>query len=129
MKLPQEATKAVEQVYRDMAEGILSEEEGQARLAELERYYTTKATYLQTELERARSDMAEAATTSEILAAGLTESVYETSSDLIKNLVDVFKQEGGEQLLTVASTTFGNLRQALVPHLEAFKDATDDVKK
>jgi len=40
-----------------MANGILTEEEGEARLQELEDYYTKKAEFLTMELENARDDM------------------------------------------------------------------------
>ena len=85
-----------------MANGILSPEEGQAKLDELKRYYTDKAEFLKLELSIAKRDMTEAALTSATLAAGLSESVYNTSDETIKKIVDVFKNEGGHIAYTDA---------------------------
>lgn len=128
IRMAEEFAEKDRQIREDMANGILTEEEGQARLAELKRYYEEKANYLSTELNIAKRDMTEAAITSATLSAGLTESVYNSSNELIQTIVNTFKNTHSPQLLSAASTTLSELQIALGAHISEFVDASDEIK-
>lgn len=128
LRMAQEFAEKDRQIREDMANGILTEEEGQARLAELKRYYEEKANYLSTELNIAKRDMTEAAITSATLSAGLTESVYNSSNELVQTIVNTFKNTHSPQLLSAASTTLSELQIALGAHIGEFSDASDEIK-
>lgn len=55
----QDCKQAIEEIYRQMADGTITYEEGQARLAEITRYYTEKIEYLEREKQIAIKDMTE----------------------------------------------------------------------
>ena len=128
IRMAEEFAEKDRQIREDMANGILTEEEGQARLAELKRYYEEKANYLSIELNIAKRDMTEAAITSATLSAGLTESVYNSSNELIQTIVNTFKNTHSPQLLSAASTTLSELQIALGAHISEFADASDEIK-
>jgi hypothetical protein len=109
LKMAREFAEEDKKIRQDMANGILTEEEGEARLAELQKYYTTKADFLRSELEIAKNDMSEAAVTSNVLAAGLSESVLATSSETIQTIVTQLKDEGGPALIAAAGSVFETL--------------------
>ncbi len=56
----QECTDAIEQLYKDLASGDISEEEYLKKKEEIEQYYTEKAKYLEEEKTEAIKDMNEA---------------------------------------------------------------------
>lgn len=56
----QDCTDAVEQLYKDLANGDITEEEYLKKKAEIEEYYTEKAKYLEEEKNEAIKDMNEA---------------------------------------------------------------------
>ena len=56
----QECTDAIEQLYKDLASGNISEEEYLKKKEEIEQYYTEKAKYLEEEKTQAIKDMNEA---------------------------------------------------------------------
>lgn len=130
LRMAREFAEADRQIREDMINGVLTEEEGQARLQELEEYYTKKAEFLTEELGIAREDMAQAATTSSILAAGLSESVLATSSEAIQEIVRQLKEDGGPQLVAAAGSIFSVLQDSLRENLvEKFGHTSEEVQQ
>lgn len=128
IRLAEEFAEKDRKIRQDMAEGILTEEEGTRRLQELQKYYESKTTYLQNELNIAKRDMTEAAVTSATLAATLTESVYDSSNELIQSIVDVFKKEAAPQLAYEAAGSLTDLQKILAGHVEDFQKTSNEIK-
>lgn len=131
LAMAQEFAEKDRQIREDMANGILTEEEGQARLAELEKYYTERASYLQKELSIAETDLNSAALRSATLAANLSDAVYQTASSEIQAIVDDFRDKHTPELLTQAMTSLGGpggLQELLASNISDFEDASSAIK-
>ena len=128
IKMSQEYASQDAEIRKQVINGILTPEEGEARLAELERYYTDKATYLQKELGIAREDMAKAAVESEVSAAALSESVLNTSSAAIQDIVTKLK-DSGIAMQQLAAADFGTLQSMLEENVSAFETAGTETKE
>ena len=90
LKMTQEWAEKDKKIRQDVANGILTEAEGQKRLDELQNFYTQKAEYLKTELDIAVEDMQTAATTSADLVSSLSENAYDTTDNMMRDLKNSF---------------------------------------
>ena len=82
----QECTDAVEQLYKDLANGDISEEEYLKKKEEIEQYYAEKAKYLEEEKTQAIKDMNE---------AGYEElkNIAEKNGETVKEFENVYAKE------------------------------------
>lgn len=145
----QECTDAVEQLYKDLANGDISEEEYLKKKEEIEQYYTEKAKYLEEEKTQAIKDMNEAGYEELKNIAeknGETvkefENVYakelESMTDSNKNFADMLDKylqqcddkfnnykDTVKQVASDTGTTLGNLAE----ETDKVSEATDQVKQ
>jgi len=64
--------------------------------------------------------MSSAAVTGQVLAAALSESVFNSADDSIKAIVSVFKTDGHLKLIEAASGDMGDLAKLLAGNLTSF---------
>lgn len=145
----QECTDAVEQLYKDLANGDISEEEYLKKKEEIEQYYAEKAKYLEEEKTQAIKDMNEAGYEELKNIAeknGETveefENVYakelESMTDSNKNFADMLDKylqqcddkfnnykDTVKQVASDTGTTLGNLAE----ETDKVSEATDQVKQ
>lgn len=110
----QDCTDAVEQLYKDLANGDITEEEYLKKKAEIEEYYTEKAKYLEEEKNEAIKDMNEA-------GYEALKEIAEKNGETVEDFKNVYADE-------LNSMTYSNKNFAdyLNDYLDQCKKGFDD---
>ena len=110
----QDCTDAVEQLYKDLANGDITEEEYLKKKAEIEEYYTEKAKYLEEEKNEAIKDMNEA-------GYEALKEIAEKNGETVEDFKNVYADE-----LNSMTDSNKNFADYLNDYLDQCKKGFDD---